>query len=937
LVLLKQAIKDTTRTMGREQTYNAAKTTEDRLGWTIMFIRAVEDVSLTAMQRHALAYPHLAKLVDHRNPNLRLNGGLDVVRKHAIHLAHSSITEDLAALDKSNDDLLRRTQRKDHILVRLKRLMPGASTSLQAMVDDTGAVTADPEEMATSLRDHWGTVFAERSIDKQLLDKWLKNATFPPQEKDLLPPGSAQWQVTREEVEAAIQQSGDGMPGPDRIPYKAWRKLGTLAIDILAEAAQALAGRDAQDLVRRAYATDSNNEGGHDFNLGILCCLPKKRTGIDADLGEYYEAAATRPLSLVNTDNRLLANAARIRWEPVFNAWVSEMQRGFLKGRSMIGNIVDVDYEAMTVSLKYERGALILFDFRAAFPSMSHEYMFEVLSRIGVPEDALNFIRALYDENKCLISCKGQLFHGFKLTAGIRQGCPLSPLLFVVVVDILLRMLQEIAPDALIRAFADDTATVVKDFFGQAEIIFETFHEFGAISGMQLNLPKTIIIPLWPQPLQEIQEHLTRVLPEWADVEIATASRYLGFMEGPGKRDKSWHKANQKFEERSSMWTGEGLGLQYSAMAYNMYAISVLSFLAQLEEPPAETYRIEKRALFRAATGPASWASPEDLWHLKECYGQARSFRSVRMMALASQARVAAVENLTVRGRCLKVRAADLDELLIKGEFIGRRMIWKDWYQRSHVFVLRNATEQLSEQGIKLERIMWELRRTNPSVIGAEPARPLSANLQKTIAKHLIAAGKPDAEDRVRDKITRWKLQGPPAHVSRRILGKLSRLGHLVTPRVAAACLSTLWNRWTTARRFQKRCRRENRCMLGCGGGAEDSIEHYSCCSIVRTVGAGYLRLWTDIGLSTFMLADARIQDDDALICVAILVYATYRSTNLFRPMGGADPSVAKDAMEQFCRDAVDGHALSRKILDARWVKEQRPVQTSKRARTNPH
>jgi hypothetical protein len=384
------------------------------------------------------------------------------------------------------------------------------------------------------------------------------------------------------------------------------------------------------------------------------------------------------------------------------------------------------------------------------------------------------------------------------------------------------------------------------------------------------------------------------------------------------------------------MWAGKGLGLQFSAMAYNMYAISVLAFLAQLEEPPAETYRIEERALLRTATGPANWASPEDLWHLKESYGQARSFRSVQMMALTSQARVATVENLTVRGRCLKMRAADLDKLLLTGEFIGRRRVWKDWYQRCHVLVLRNALQQLLVRGIQLERILGELRRTSSSTLGVESARPLSANLQKSIAKHLIAAGKPDAEDRVRYKITRWKLQGPPAHVSRRVLGKLCRLAHLVTPRVAAACWSTLWNRWTTARRFQKRGRKESTCMLGCCGGVEDSIEHYSCCATVRMVGTGYLRLWNDIRMDTFMLADERIQDDDALTCVGILVYATYRSTNLFRPKGGADPTVAKDAMEQFCRDAVEGHALSRKILDARWVKERRPMQTYKRARTNP-
>ena len=89
-----------------------------------------------------------------------------------------------------------------------------------------------------------------------------------------------------------------------------------------------------------------------DFNRGYLCCLAKKPTGEDPHVGTFFAASATRPLSVMNTDNRLLANSWRGVLEPIFEKCVPRMQRGFLRGRSMLRNIVDIDFEAMKVSLR---------------------------------------------------------------------------------------------------------------------------------------------------------------------------------------------------------------------------------------------------------------------------------------------------------------------------------------------------------------------------------------------------------------------------------------------------------------------------------------------------------------------------------------------------------------------------------------------------------
>ncbi len=258
----------------------------------------------------------------------------------------------------------------------------------------------------------------------------------------------------------------------------------------------------------------------------------------------------------------------------------------------------------------------------------------------------------------------------------------------------------------------------------------------------------------------------------------------------------------------------------------------------------------EMKALVLAAPGPFAWASPEDLWSLKELYGQTRSFNRLAHMAQASQLRVAANEKWSQHGGQLGPRAKRMSDLQARTDFAARRYMWGDWYARSHLLVLHRNRIDLAMRDISIARVKADLRAqcaTNgENAAGDEQEEKVEDEIkkrfQREVQRRIKEAERPNAEERVRFKIERWHLANRPRIAVARILDHLNRLRGSVAPRVQSACFGTVWNRWTTFRRFQRRHSKENRCMLGCEGQAEDSIEHYAHCRAVRRVARSFLR-----------------------------------------------------------------------------------------------
>jgi len=694
--------------------------------------------------------------------------------------------------------------------------------------------------------------------------------------------------LERSHVRESVENCRDSSPGPDGVPYRAWKKLGDLGVDALYEAAVAL-----QDPASLETLPE-------DFNQTFLCCLPKKASGVDSTLGEYHKPAGTRPPSLINTANRLIANAYRLLWEPVFDKAVSSMQRGFLKGRAIMRNAIDIDLESMIASLREDRAALILFDFEAAFPSISQEFLFESLLLLGMPQSFINVVRCLYFKNACLIKLKGQVFEGFEMTSGVRQGCPLSPLLFVLVTDVLLRRLQTSFPRCVPRAFADDNAMVVSNLWQEAPGILSVYREFEGMSNLKLNLAKTVIIPLWPCDVNSVKRTIRNDMPQWASAAVELCGPYIGFQVGPRRVGTEWTKALVKYSDRAKVWSSLHLGMQYNARVYNTFVCTVLAYLWQVCELPSRILAAEGKALAMFTPGPGSWRKAVDLYNLTDLICFPVAFQSIRDAAWASRLRLAATVVPDLHALCDRFRNALRDT-----RHPHRRAEWKEWYESSFVSVLQRAVEQARVLDICPFTLHAEAAKPRANRPGEQAS--LQSRLYRLLLTHPVRGL--NFEDRFHKKLARWKLPSPLGTLARRARKRAQWLSKLVAPRVLATIFRTWWNGWCTARRFQK----IGKCVFGCSPRADDSIEHYMWCPFTTQMAS---RLGISVGRygPEFFLCLARGMTEREVTTMSVIVYSVFRASSLYRELLAPSADRVHDALENYCKIAVQNHRSSSQI-----------------------
>ena len=109
-------------------------------------------------------------------------------------------------------------------------------------------------------------------------------------------------------------------------------------------------------------------------------------------------------------------------------------QRGFIPGRYIGENIIEI---LSKPEIEDKPGLLISIDIYKAFDNIEWSFIQKAFKFFNFPEYLTKWIGILYTNINSRIINNGHMSEGFNLTRGVRQGCPLSPCLFVIAVEIL--------------------------------------------------------------------------------------------------------------------------------------------------------------------------------------------------------------------------------------------------------------------------------------------------------------------------------------------------------------------------------------------------------------------------------------------------------------------------------------------------------------------
>lgn len=232
-----------------------------------------------------------------------------------------------------------------------------------------------------------------------------------------------------------------------------------------------------------------------ELNVSKIALLPKSE--------DRSRVQNFRPISLLNTLYKIVAKVYANRMKPLLHNWILPSQTGFVPNRCILDNIF-LAFEAIEWTLENKQElSMLLLDVEKAYDIVNWTFLKHTMARMGFHDTWIHQVMSLNQNAAAAVIVNGEQSRAFNLQRSVRQGCPLAPYLFLLIVDVLGQMLQhplhnvkglQLTHKSCItnQMFADDTLLFLDGTPENLDRALTVINKFGAASGAKLNLHKSV-------------------------------------------------------------------------------------------------------------------------------------------------------------------------------------------------------------------------------------------------------------------------------------------------------------------------------------------------------------------------------------------------------------------------------------------------------------
>lgn len=371
----------------------------------------------------------------------------------------------------------------------------GTLKVIQKVLDEEGVQVGSKEEVCEVVRNFYGNLLTKEDLDESEMEKLIHRhikKRLGEEERN-----SMEKIITKGEIFKALKDmSNNKSPGLDGFPREfyaiMWKEIGN----------------DLSDVIANVCLMDKMPAS---WSVGLVTLIYKEKGNIN-DLKNW------RPITLLNTDYKIMTKVISTRVRNASNNLVNQDQSCGLKNRTIHDQLYYIRNFIEFYNENNKKGLIIALDQEKCFDKIDHRLVFLMLEKYGFGPIIKSLIKTIYHDMTSVVMVNGKLTEPFSVTRSVRQGDSLSMILAVLVGELLAEMIRnnmETTPICLpnsapkkVAQYADDTSVMTGNHKA-LNSLWKTIHKYERVTGARINQSKTeiLLVGTWPKKLRnEIQE-----------------------------------------------------------------------------------------------------------------------------------------------------------------------------------------------------------------------------------------------------------------------------------------------------------------------------------------------------------------------------------------------------------------------------------------------